>query len=701
MDRQNRLFISSRVARRLALATAVLLVVVAGPGAERAAAQDCAGAAYAPIGTPVQGVARGETALYFMFEVTEAGWFRISTSGTADTVGVLLDGGCRPLADDDDGGEGVNFSIERQLSEGTYFISVRGFDEESGGAFALMIQPVAGETGGCEEADPVTVGLPVSGSLAGDTNLFYRFSVSERGRYVVYTTGSADTLGALLDANCSPLAEDDDSGADNNFQIEHQLGPGTYHVRARGYDATARGPFTLHVEAGGAGRGGCAEAAEADPLRGVSGTLDGRTPQFYRFVVDAAARYRIFTSSDADTVGTLYGPDCDEIAEDDDGGDDMDFRIDHSLAPGTYYVAVRGYDDSAQSDYYLQFEILGSADECAAAPVLEVGFAGSQSMTEGAREYFAFVVDGPGTYVVTTFGDLDTMGILLDENCGEMEENDDGGRDVNFLIRRNLEPGTYYVAVEGYDDMESGYYELLITLESGASADCQGAQTVAIGETAYGSVVGTSPYFYRFDIAQPGRYRVGSSGDADTMGSLHNSDCAEITSDDDGGSDLNFRITRQLAAGTYYVSVRGYDEETYGDYTLEIAPLSVQEADPQVSAEAEAEGEPEAALRRTAEQYFQAMRAFDSERVAAMLTGSARSSYESWLDAVEDDPLRLEDERERAAGLTWEVVRITILSTAAEAAVATRVTVGGNQRSMVMIWRLEGENWKLAETRAR
>ncbi len=591
MDRRNRFSVISRAVRRLVLAAAVLTVVVAGLGAERATAQDCAGAAYAPIGSPVQGVVRGEMARYFMFEVTETGWFRIFTSGTADTIGVLLDGDCRPLVEDDDSGEGVNFSVERQLSEGTYFVSVRGFDEESEGPFTLMIQPTEGETGGC------------------------------------------------------------------------------------------------------------AEAADADPLRGVSGTLDGRTPQFYRFVVDQAARYRIYASSGADTVGTLYGPDCDEIAEDDDSGDDMDFRIDHSLAPGTYYVSVQGYDDSAQGDYYLQFEILGSADECASAPVLEVGFAGSQSMTDGAREYFAFVVDEPGTYVVTTFGELDTVGILLDENCGEMEENDDGGRDVNFLIRRNLEPGTYYVAVEGYDDMESGYYELLITLESGGSSECQGAQMVALGETVYGSVVGTSPYFYRFDVAQSGRYRVFSSGDADTMGSLYNSDCAEITSDDDGGSDLNFRITRQLAAGTYYVSVRGYDEETYGDYTLEIAPFAVQETDPQVSTEAE--GEPEAALRRTAEQYFQAMRAFDSERVASMLTSSASSSYMSWIDAVENDPLRLEAERERAAGLTWEIVRIAIRSTGNEAVVATRVTVGGDQRSMIMIWRLEGENWRLAETRAR
>ncbi len=38
-----------------------------------------------------------------------------------------------------------------------------------------------------------------------------------------------------------------------------------------------------------------------------------------------------------------------------------------------------------------------------------------------------------------------------------------------------------------------------------------------------------------------------------------------------GGNGLNFRINRYLAAGTYFVEVRGLDSSTTGGYLLEAA----------------------------------------------------------------------------------------------------------------------------------
>ena len=40
--------------------------------------------------------------------------------------------------------------------------------------------------------------------------------------------------------------------------------------------------------------------------------------------------------------------------------------------------------------------------------------------------------------------------------------------------------------------------------------------------------------------------------------------------DDDGGTDRNFRIARDVAAGTYYVAVVGKNRTATGPYTLAV-----------------------------------------------------------------------------------------------------------------------------------
>jgi hypothetical protein len=67
-----------------------------------------------------------------------------------------------------------------------------------------------------------------------------------------------------------------------------------------------------------------------------------------------------------------------------------------------------------------------------------------------------------GSYSIYTTGEADTIGILKDSECGELEEDDDDGPGANFLIVRNLEEGTYYIAVRGFTEDQSGAFELHI-----------------------------------------------------------------------------------------------------------------------------------------------------------------------------------------------------------------------------------------------
>src|SRR5439155_247663 len=82
-------------------------------------------------------------------------------------------------------------------------------------------------------------------NFAGD-NDYFRVQVGSAGHLTVYTTGSTDTYGYLLDSNGNTLASNDDTTG-LNFQIDRDVSPGTYYVRVRHYSSTGTGDYVLEV----------------------------------------------------------------------------------------------------------------------------------------------------------------------------------------------------------------------------------------------------------------------------------------------------------------------------------------------------------------------------------------------------------------------------------------------------------------------
>ena len=70
---------------------------------------------------------------YFTFTVDSDGEVVIESRGTTDTIGTLYDSEGRELLRDDDGGNGYNFSLTMELTPGTYYISMVGYEGEVGG----------------------------------------------------------------------------------------------------------------------------------------------------------------------------------------------------------------------------------------------------------------------------------------------------------------------------------------------------------------------------------------------------------------------------------------------------------------------------------------------------------------------------------------------------------------------------------------
>ena len=76
--------------------------------------------------------------------------------------------------------------------------------------------------------------------------------------------------------------------------------------------------------------------------------------------------------------------------------------------------------------------------------------------------------------------------------------------------------------------------------------------------------------YFRFDLDHTARVEVFSSGTTDTYGQLEDSWGNWIDADNDGGTGQNFKLSKGLPPGTYYVRVHGYFTSRSDAYRLHL-----------------------------------------------------------------------------------------------------------------------------------
>ena len=75
--------------------------------------------------------------------------------------------------------------------------------------------------------------------------------------------------------------------------------------------------------------------------------------------------------------------------------------------------------------------------------------------------------------------------------------------------------------------------------------------------------------WFKFELHESSIVEIYTTGNTDTLGYLVNSQGDIILEDDDSGGNSNFKITKKLDIGTYYIKVREYSSAT-GDYILHV-----------------------------------------------------------------------------------------------------------------------------------
>ena len=383
-------------------------------------------------------------------EVETNGFVVLSTGGNLDTVGRLEDASGELLASDDDGGPRTNFRIESFLSAGTYVLDVRGYGDQTG-LYTLQashtpladVQAVAASGSAGEIVNPTE----------GD---YWRFDVTSLGVSTLATTGSTDTIGALHIASGQRVATNNDSGEGRNFHIERVLVPGAYYARVGAFGERT-GAYTVlashapladadvfEVGANGRGTGAVDEAGDVDT---------------WRFEAASAASAVVETTGSTDTFGSLEDG-MGRASTNDDGGANENFRIASHLEPGTYFVRVSGFGDTT-GDYALHVDLHQGADvgdTRGAAAALGIDEAQNSAIgPAGDVDYWRINVPSPGTLVVESEGDTDTLGTLEDALGGTLAQDDDGGSRRNFRIERQVAPGVYFIRVRGYGTANGAY----------------------------------------------------------------------------------------------------------------------------------------------------------------------------------------------------------------------------------------------------
>lgn len=184
--------------------------------------------------------------------------------------------------------------------------------------------------------------------------------------------------------------------------------------------------------------------------------------------------------------------------------------------------------------------------------------------------------DGPGVVLVRAAGaDLDAelfAGSACAESLGQSELLDAGDRigAVSYAGHHRLVLSSHDGSAGEYT-LSFKFFALCAVGELDDHGDgflCATA-LASEGETAGEIANGLADDGDVFTFSLPGQRTIAieTSGDTDTYGVLYDKDGQRLSGDDDSGDSSNFRITKTLAAGRYFVRVEGAGAAE-GEYEL-------------------------------------------------------------------------------------------------------------------------------------
>lgn len=429
------------------------------------------------------------------------------------------------LACNDDAGGTTRSQVQATLDAGAYFAIVDGYREQAGPFDIIMsVTEAPSISAVCSDAPLLSVG-PQRGTTAGLPDSFqascagnahspdrvFKISAPVASRLRVRQQTSHD--GALhLRRTCEDLSSEmacnDDFGDSHRSMLSGLLQAGDYYLVVDGYGGNESGDFELNTElipaAGGNAAGDTCQQPEASPLGrtvevdtmqahdDTAGSCGGTGAADVIYQLDVTARSRLRATIDGNEFpGVLYvqsrcGDAGTEVACQPFTANHKAPVIDTNVGPGHYVLVVDGLtaNDFGAGNLNVQLDDLAALERvCRSAPQLRAGKEERGSTALGSDRFqatcannaqsndavYQLVVRRRSLARITLSADYDST-LHLRSTCTEIGTeiacNDDQGDNRHSGIEAALDPGTYYVIVDGFRTGNQGNYTLNVQLDN-------------------------------------------------------------------------------------------------------------------------------------------------------------------------------------------------------------------------------------------
>ena len=294
------------------------------------------------------------------------------------------------------------------------------------------------------------------------------------------------------------------------------------------------------------------------------------------------------TSGSLDTVMELYDEGRNKLAENDDGGEGENARIDYYFEGGKSYIAmVRGYGSSDTGHYQFSVRTMEIPDQdmepnntLNTAFRTELGNTIRAYLMPGDEDWYSFSLNSAVNVLLFIRG-LDDAQLFLYDSSGRELSKSTGSRG-NARIFSALENGMYYITVRGNNRNTIGRYTLHTRIrEQGGDAyepddTAELAKEIKVGETQHRNFIdGEDVDWAFFYVETVGTYQINTRGvlndELDTYLELLDQNQRQIAANDDSDAGFSSHLHRKLSPGKYFLRISCLDNNPNDDYILSLS----------------------------------------------------------------------------------------------------------------------------------
>ena len=385
-----------------------------------------------------------------------------------------------------------------------------------------------------------------------------------------------------------------DETDDANWTVEHNAweeggGSLTYAVtgltNGTEYDVQVRAVDENDVGSAWSATTGAAPADHGNTLAdAASVTADARVwgvidpdddADYFRLTVPRTADYWIYALGDLDTVGELLDSGGRSIEKNDTGQvlpNPDNFFLWRRLQSGTYYIKVTG-NEPADEPYILRVREFTDTTSRNNAATLNLDSSASGTIDpNNDQDYFKLELSAETEVAIRASGFFDTVGELQNSSGMRLFLNDDGSLPENrkdFLFRKNLAAGVYYIKVSSFRGKSGGPYTVHATSITDPGSTIADAEPLTLGVMAGGHInPGNDEGYFSLTLEETSYVFIGGvSLVLAILGKLTDEDGQTVLGDTDGFY-RSFYHQGRLEAGTYYLRVIGQSLTQTGRYTV-------------------------------------------------------------------------------------------------------------------------------------